>query len=262
MDMNKMIKKAPERGSAAAVPGSMRDEQIYQAIYSAIVEHLIPPGTKLAEDTLGEIYGVSRTRIRKVLIRLAAENIVTLIRNRGASVVRPSVKDAQEVFATRRILESEIIAMVAQKPTESQIRELRGFRARERDAHEQNDRKAQIKLSGEFHMKLAEFMGNQTVIDILRNLVSRTSLIIAVYETRRGSCCQFDEHGALVKLIVRRDVKGAVARMEQHLLEIEGSLDLVGQRSMQINLQEVLGGAVGLGPSESKATVRRGRSSP
>jgi DNA-binding GntR family transcriptional regulator len=256
-DMNKMIETTAKTGGTAAVPGAMRDEQIHQAIYSAIVEHLIPPGTKLAEDTLGEIYGVSRTRIRKVLIRLAAENIVTLIRNRGASVVRPSVKDAREVFATRRILESKIIAAVAKKPTDSEILELRGFSPRERQAHEQNDRRAQIKLSGEFHMKLAEFMGNQTIIDILRNLVSRTSLIIAVYETRRGSCCQFDEHGELVELIARRDVKGAVARMEQHLLEIEGSLDLVGQRSLQINLQEVLGGARAAmsAPSETAATV-------
>jgi DNA-binding GntR family transcriptional regulator len=242
--MNKVIETTSKTRGTAAVPGAMRDEQIYEAIYSAIIEHLIPPGTKLAEDTLGDIYGVSRTRIRKVLIRLTAENIVTLVRNRGASVARPSVKDAQEVFATRRILESKIIAAVAKKPTDSQLRELRGFNPRERDAHEQNERRAQIKLSGEFHMKLAEFMGNQTIIDILRNLVSRTSLIIAVYETRRGSCCQFDEHAKLVELIARRDVKGAVARMEQHLFEIEGSLDLAGQRSMQINLQEVLGSAL------------------
>lgn len=224
-------------------PVNHPDERIYREVYSAIVEHLIPPGTKLTEDTLAEIYGVSRTRIRKVLMQLSAENVVTIARNRGASVAKPSVREATEVFATRRILEARIVEAVANQPTEPQIRELRSFGSREREAHGRNDLRAQIKLSGEFHMRLAEFMGNQVIVGILRTLVSRTSLIIAVYETRQGSGCRFEDHQALVELIARGDVERAMARMERHLLEIEQSLDLIGERPLRINLKDVLGGA-------------------
>lgn len=246
-----MIKANISKVGLSSAPRATRDDKIFNELYSAIVEHLIPPGTKLPEDMLADIYGASRTNIRKVLMQLAAESIVTLTRNRGASVTSPSIKEALEVFETRRILELRIVAAVAKEPTDLQLASLRKYATQEFDAHHQHDRRTQIKLSGEFHMKLAEFAGNQTLIDILRMLVSRTSLIIAVYETRRGSGCQFGEHQELVELIAQRNVEGAVAKMEQHLLEIEASLDLVKQRPREINLQEVLGNSRKAGSTQT-----------
>ena len=49
-----------------------KDESIYQALMTAIVEHQLPPGSKLPEEALAEVFAVSRTGIRKVLQRLAA----------------------------------------------------------------------------------------------------------------------------------------------------------------------------------------------
>ena len=80
----------------------------------------------------------------------------------------------------------------------------------------------EIKLSGEFHLKLAEIMGNQIVVDFLRVLISRTSLIIAVYETRRGSGCNAEEHERLVDLIEQRNDQGVKMKMEQHLFRDRG----------------------------------------
>ena len=44
-----------------------KDESIYQALMTAIVEHQLPPGSRLPEEALSEVFGVSRTGIRKVL---------------------------------------------------------------------------------------------------------------------------------------------------------------------------------------------------
>ena len=49
-----------------------KDESIFQALMTAIVEHQLLPGSKLPEEALAEVFGVSRTGIRKVLQRLAA----------------------------------------------------------------------------------------------------------------------------------------------------------------------------------------------
>jgi DNA-binding GntR family transcriptional regulator len=73
---------------------SVSDEEIYQGLIQAIVDQRLLPGTKLVEDKLGQVFGVSRTRIRQVLIRLAQEQIVTLQPNKGASIVEPSVEEA------------------------------------------------------------------------------------------------------------------------------------------------------------------------
>ena len=46
-------------------------DEIYEKIYGAILEHRLHPGTKLVEERLAEIFNVSRARIREVLARLA-----------------------------------------------------------------------------------------------------------------------------------------------------------------------------------------------
>ena len=61
-----------ETGQKTAADLNDRDEPIYQALLTAIVEHQLPPGSKLPEEALSEVFGVSRTGIRKVLQRLAA----------------------------------------------------------------------------------------------------------------------------------------------------------------------------------------------
>ena len=83
-----------------------RGEAVYRGLRRAIIEAALRPGTKLPEDAVGESFGVSRTRIRKVLQQLAHEGVVQLERHRGATVARPSVQEARDVFDVRRILEA------------------------------------------------------------------------------------------------------------------------------------------------------------
>ncbi len=72
---------------------------IYRALMTAIVEHQLPPGSKLPEEALAEVFAVSRTGIRKVLQRLAAVQLVTLTPKRGAHVTSPSVEESRAIFA-------------------------------------------------------------------------------------------------------------------------------------------------------------------
>ena len=64
---------------------SPTENEIYEPMVAAILDHRLPPGMKLIEDRLATAFGVSRTRIRPVLVRLANEEVVTLKPNRGAT---------------------------------------------------------------------------------------------------------------------------------------------------------------------------------
>src|SRR5882762_1801745 len=77
--------------------------EVHERIWSAIMDHSLPPETRLVETELCEIFGLGRTRLRQVLQKLAHERVVTLMRNRGAMVSKPSVREAREVFAARRV---------------------------------------------------------------------------------------------------------------------------------------------------------------
>ena len=199
---------------------------IYEEIYRAIIDHRLPPGTKLQEDSIGEIFGVSRTVVRSVLGTLSHDHIVEMRPYRSARVARPSPQEARDVFRARAVVEDEIVRQAAVKAGPAQIAELRELIVREHKAVEDGDRRQQIRLSGAFHIKLAEICGNGVLTDFLHALVSRTSLIIALYETPGNSACISDDHGALIEALAAGDPDAAAERMRRHLEDCERRLRL------------------------------------
>jgi DNA-binding GntR family transcriptional regulator len=216
-------------------------DAIHAKIYDAIVEQLLPPGTKLGEEALCEIFGSSRTLIRRVLHRLAGEQVVELWPHRGAFVARPSVEEAREVFEARRVLEAAVIAHLAGALSPTDAERLRRHVAKERQAQTAGNRRRLIRRSGEFHLLLAELAGNRAIAMFLRELVSRTSLIIAVYEAPGESCCPIDEHAEVIEMLANRRAKAASQAMLAHLSGIEQRLRLDRLPERTVDLREVLG---------------------
>jgi DNA-binding GntR family transcriptional regulator len=87
---------------------------------------------------------------------------------------------------------------------------------------------------------IAEMAGNAVVAELLRELVSRTSLITLLYQTAPASVCSADEHMDLVKRFERRDAKGAVAVMLEHLDHVEQGLDLREEEAGAVDLRSAL----------------------
>src|SRR5580704_1209398 len=123
-------KELPSPGGATIAGGS-RAAQLYQSVLEAVVEHRLPPGAKLTEEQLGSVFGVSRTIVRSALQALAHDHIVTLARNRGAFVSAPTVDDARDLFAGRKLVECAIAREVAAHIQPHQIASLRAFLAEE-----------------------------------------------------------------------------------------------------------------------------------
>src|SRR3954452_17589542 len=99
---------ALRREKRSAAPAASAAD-VHERIWSAIMDHSLPPQTRLVEQRLCEIFGLGRTRLRQVLQRLAHERVVTLMPNRGAMVAKPSVREAREVFAARRVIEAGVV---------------------------------------------------------------------------------------------------------------------------------------------------------
>lgn len=203
-----------------------QDEWIYQEVFDAILEQRLAPGTKLAEDAMGEIFGVSRTVVRKVLQRLSHERVVDIRPNRGAIVSAPSVEEAKDVFEARRLVERGITRLACTRITDESAQELRDLIEAEDACYERGDRSGGIRMSGEFHMKLAEIAGNETLAGYLKELVTRTSLIIAQYESPGNTTCTHHDHDNLVSTIRSGDAEKAVGLMENHIRACEDKLNL------------------------------------
>jgi DNA-binding GntR family transcriptional regulator len=202
------------------------DEAIYRKMSVAIIDHRIPPGTALQEDALASAFGVSRTVIRKVLLRLSHERLVDIVPNKGASVAKPSAEEARQIFDARRAVERILIERVAGSVTDEEIVELAALVKAEQAAFEAGDKHERLRLSGDFHRHLAKLAGNEVLRDFLNELISRTSLIIALYESPGAVPCSHGEHMEILSALKRRDAKKAVQYMDHHLQHIEAQIEL------------------------------------
>ena len=98
---------------------------IVEALTRAIVEHRLQPGSKLAEQKLADHFGVSRTLVRQALFQLAQNRLIRLEPARGAFVASPSVDEARQVFAVRRMLETEMTRAFVRTVSPERIQALR-----------------------------------------------------------------------------------------------------------------------------------------
>jgi DNA-binding GntR family transcriptional regulator len=171
--------------------------------------------------------------------RLAHEQIVRLEPNRGAFVAAPSPEEAREIFESRRLIEPGIMRRLVRTIDRKGIERLRTLVREEAQARAVNDRSAIIRLSGEFHIVMAQLAGNRFLTKALRELASLTCLIIFLYDSPSIPSCHGDEHAEIVDAIARKDAERAVKLMLHHLDHVEASLALQQAPPAALALEQV-----------------------
>ncbi len=225
-----------------ATDGASLREAIYGRIWRAVLEHRLPPGTKLVEDRLAELFSTSRAQVRDVLGRLAGEGIVDMVPNRGAFIASPTPEQTREVFEARRLIEPALVRRLAGRRDMAAMALLRGIVSEEQVARASADRPTIVRLSGAFHIELARLAGNRMLAHTMRELASLTCLAIFLYDAPHATACREDEHEQLLDAIERRRAERAVALMLLHLDHIENSLHLAPRPDGPVDLAAALTG--------------------
>jgi DNA-binding GntR family transcriptional regulator len=214
-------------------------DQVYDHIFASIVDQRLPPGTKLNELTLCEIFNIGRRQIAQVLNRLSYDRLVTLHANRGAFVAAPDVAEARTIFEARKVIECEITRIVATDATREALGPLRR-NVEEETAHRMQGRlREAIRSSGQFHILLGELVNNEILAGLVRQLVARTSLVVSLYENQSTMSCWHDDHGAFIKLLEAHRVVPAVSLMRKHLSDVEESLNFDRHARDPLDLRNV-----------------------
>lgn len=198
--------------------------QIVESLTRAIVEHRLHPGTKLAEQKLADHFGVSRTLVRQALFQLSQNRLIRLEPARGAFVAAPSVEEAKQVFAVRRMLEVEMTRAFVRQVSPAKLKAMREHVAQEKQAVNNQDVPGRTELLGDFHVRMAELMGNEVLAELLRDLISRCALITLMYQSTAAAEHSNEEHADIVKALAARDEELAVRLMNEHLLHVEEGL--------------------------------------
>lgn len=224
------------------------DDEVYNRIWTAIMERKLQPGTRLKEEDLCEVFETSRGGIRKVLQRLAHHNLIKLVPNSGAYVARATVEEAREVFQARRLIETELVHELVRCFDEYKKQALEDHVDLEEQAHRDGDLNRRIRLSGEFHLKIGELAGKPVLTHFLREIVSRTSLIIAQYQRSSARHAEqtashpCSEHRGLIEAFDKGDAARAVQLMSEHLMHLEQQLDLDSGIHNAIDLKSIFTG--------------------
>lgn len=219
--------------------GELNEEEIVDRIFEAVIEQRLPSGTKLSESALCDAFGVGRMRIRRSLLLLASRDIVNLKSNRGAYVSSPTPEQAREVFEARRAIEPNVCRIAVERASGEDILRLKQHLELEHAAQETGDRRQAIRLSGLFHVKLARVAANHVMERMVKELVTRTSLIIGMFGAPGTANCRADEHAELLRAFEDARPDAAALLMAAHLEHIEKQVNLSADQGKGVDLVEL-----------------------
>ncbi|MBX3609542.1 MAG: GntR family transcriptional regulator [Hydrogenophaga sp.] len=231
---------------------------IAQRIVEAILAQRLAPGTRLGEQNLSMLFDCSRTLVREALVRLAARGIVTVSARRGWYVVQPSHDEAREAFEARRVIETGLIRSNG-KVDKAALKKLRQHIRQEQAALNGADVGQRSYLLGDFHVCLAECLGNQLLAETLRDFTARTTLIAMLYQSTHDAVQSCAEHVQIVEALERGDVAAAEQLMAAHIGQVQAALRLGAPTDPLADLREAL---APLGTPRPRKTTRASDKTP
>ncbi|QUL98195.1 MAG: GntR family transcriptional regulator [Candidatus Fermentithermobacillus carboniphilus] len=195
---------------------SLRDK-VYAKIKQAITEGVFPPGTRLVENELAERLKVSRTPVREALLRLSREGLVTVLPRRGVLVESLSLKDVEEVFLLREVLEGLAGALAAQRITENEIKKLEDVVKASLEAAERNDQEEAIRLNGVFHSIILEAAKSPRLTELLNVVLGQISTYRRISMSQPGRPrAAAEEHARILNALKDNNPEEAETLLRQH----------------------------------------------
>jgi DNA-binding GntR family transcriptional regulator len=190
-------------------------EEVAELLRQRIFRRELEPGSWIDEVKLAQEYGISRTPLREALKVLAAEGLVTMKVRRGAYVTEVSERDLAEVYHLLSLLESDAAAVVAERATDAELKELQKLHKELEGAVKERDRF--FAVNERFHLRLLEIAGNrwrnQMVADLRKVMkLNRQHSLLKSGRIRESLA----EHAAVMEALARREPAAARERMEAH----------------------------------------------
>jgi DNA-binding GntR family transcriptional regulator len=191
--------------------------EVAERLRAMITEGRLEPGARLNERVLCEQLQVSRTPLREALKVLAAERLVELNPNRGASVVALSRDDVEQLFEMMAALEGLAGSLAAQRRTPAELARVQALHRQMFDAHAAGDLAAYYDLNRRIHFEISRCARNAVLAETcdsvnirIQNLRFRSNLkperwdraveehrrILAAFEVGDGECLRalLEEH--------------------------------------------------------------------
>ena len=201
----------------AATDATSLHGRVVDELRRLIVQRRFRPGERLVEERLAEELGVSRNPVREAIRMLAAEGLVEVNANRGASVASMTAQEARETIELRALLEGHNARLATRRQDREVIKRIQAVLTRGALAVSHGRFEQLGALNHEFHAELAAASQNTVLGDMLKRLRDRTAMLFATddpgYQQRTWT-----EHAAILHAIVEGDERRAAALAAEHVM--------------------------------------------
>ena len=195
-------------------------DTVVDHLRNLIVEAVLTPGTKLNERELCETLGISRTPLREALKVLAAEGLIEISPNRGASVSKMSETEIWETFELMSGLEAMSGELACDRITPVELAEIKALHYAMLACKAQNDLPGYYSRNQAIHDKINDAARNsvlrQTYLGLNRRL--KALRFKSNFQPTKWDSAAHD-HDEMVKALEARDGKRLAAILRQHLLD-------------------------------------------
>ncbi|WP_269932919.1 GntR family transcriptional regulator [Aminobacter sp. HY435] len=193
---------------------------ISDRIIDAALSQKFEPGARLGEKEIASLFECSRTIVREAMVDLAARGIVVVSPRRGWFFTEVDVNKARELYEAREIIETGLLRSLARRNRTLEAAPLERLREHlrlQKEAVEGSDVGRRSYLLGDFHVCLAECLGNSILAAKLRDLTVLTTLFTMRHQTPSDARMSYSEHVSVVDALASNDVSAAEQRMCEHL---------------------------------------------
>ncbi|RAK20522.1 GntR family transcriptional regulator [Anoxybacillus vitaminiphilus] len=216
-------------------------DQIYHSLRQMIFQGVFRPGERIYEAKLAREFNVSRSPVREAVRALEKEGLLTVDDKSRITVYQPTMKDVEEIYQCRMVLESLAARLAAQQASNEELKEIeKVLEQTQAQIEKQGKDDTVIALNVHFHDLIVQFSQNRRLQKQLQELRSLTYYYRAINFQGEGRERQIlREHQHVFQLIKERDAERAAKAMAEHIHN-----DL-------LHLQQVLQGERGKTEGES-----------
>lgn len=193
-------------------------QQIYEIIRKSILTGELKPGERVNVSQLAEKYNISRTPLREALRQLQIEGLL-YTDHLGLKVIKLDLKDFEELYECRIMLDTSIMKLVLKTITEEQLKKVEETLCKAEKAFKEGKYLELLDLNAEFHDLLQEASPNSRAVQLLQQvrsflLIYRANILRS--ETHNKEILK--EHRSIIEALKNRDEKMVLLEVERHLL--------------------------------------------
>lgn len=194
-------------------------DRIAASIRNAIIDGRMLPGSRLTEQDLVAMLGVSRTPLREALLLLDSEGFINVLPRKGAVVSAITKEDVEEIYGAKSILEAAAAKLACDKITFETIEALSELTDEMEAAInvERKDYRTLLNLNSEFHQMLSDTGGNKRISQFIRNLRSQTLRYNYIYLSHRSAIeTSISDHRHMIEALKHRDKERIAQLIQDH----------------------------------------------